>query len=101
MNVVAAGLAGSTLALHSALTIFLPYTHNRLRSHALSNAWPDAPSSDRRRKAWELLTRLESIHGFAALLNFLLFLWNGRLAPGSHRKFQYTELNSQIPNISG
>ncbi|KAI9000955.1 peroxisomal biogenesis factor 2 [Trametes punicea] len=72
------GLPGSTLLLHSTLTILVPYLHNRLRAHALSNAWPDAPSSDRRRKAWELLTRVESIHGLAALLNFVLFLWNGR-----------------------
>ncbi|KAI0650681.1 peroxisomal biogenesis factor 2 [Trametes meyenii] len=74
----ASGLPASTLVLHSVLTIFAPYLHNRLRAHALSNAWPDAPSSDRRRKAWELLTRLESIHGLAGLLNFVLFLWNGR-----------------------
>ncbi|KAI0832481.1 peroxisomal biogenesis factor 2 [Trametes gibbosa] len=74
----ACGLPGSTLVLHSIITIFLPYFHNRLRSHALSNAWPDAPSSDRRRKSWELLTRLESIHGAASLINFVFFLWNGR-----------------------
>ncbi|RDX55685.1 peroxisomal biogenesis factor 2 [Lentinus brumalis] len=74
----ALGLARSTLALHSILTIFVPYFHNRLRAHALSNAWPDAPSSDRRRKAWEFLTRLESLHGLAALINFTVFLWNGR-----------------------
>ncbi|KAI0375698.1 peroxisomal biogenesis factor 2 [Pilatotrama ljubarskyi] len=74
----ASGLAASTLALHSILTILVPYAHGRLRAHALSNAWPDAPSSDRRRKAWELLTRVESIHGLAGLLNFVFFLWNGR-----------------------
>ncbi|KAI0660926.1 peroxisomal biogenesis factor 2 [Cubamyces menziesii] len=72
------GLPRSALALHGVLTILVPYIHNRIRTHALSNAWPDAPSSDRRRKAWELLTRIESIHGLAALLNFVVFLWNGR-----------------------
>ncbi|EIW61839.1 peroxisomal biogenesis factor 2 [Trametes versicolor FP-101664 SS1] len=75
---IASGLPGSTLAVHIVATIFVPYLHNRLRSHALSNAWPDAPSSDRRRKSWELLTRLESIHSAAGLLNFVFFLWNGR-----------------------
>ncbi|KAI0750821.1 peroxisomal biogenesis factor 2 [Daedaleopsis nitida] len=74
----ASGLPLATLVLHSSLTIFIPYFHTRLRSHALSNAWPDAPSSDRRRKAWELLTRFESLHGLAALVNFIVFLWNGR-----------------------
>ncbi len=66
------------MAVHIVATIFVPYLHNRLRAHALSNAWPDAPSSDRRRKLWELLTRLESIHSAAGLLNFVFFLWNGR-----------------------
>ena len=75
---IASGLPQATLAFHGALTIFVPYLHARIRAYALSNAWPDAPSSDRRRKAWELLTRLESIHGLAALVNFLVFLWNGR-----------------------
>ena len=74
----ALGLPHSTLFIHSVFTMFVPYLHSRVRSHALSNAWPDAPSSDRRRKAWELLTRLESIHGLAALVNFVVFLWNGR-----------------------
>ncbi|KAI9063169.1 peroxisomal biogenesis factor 2 [Trametes sanguinea] len=79
------GLPASTLLLHSTLTILVPYAHNRLRAHALSNAWPDAPSSDRRRKAWELLTRVESLHGLAALLNFVFFLWNGRYRTLSDR----------------
>lgn len=66
------------LCFHGALTILVPYIHSRIRAHALSNAWPDAPSSDRRRKAWDLLTRLESTHGVLGLLNFIAFLWDGR-----------------------
>ncbi|KAI0081839.1 hypothetical protein K474DRAFT_1635257 [Panus rudis PR-1116 ss-1] len=67
-----------TLLIHGALTTLVPYLHTRIRAHALSNAWPDAPSSDRRRKAWESLTRVESAHGLFALLNFIAFLWDGR-----------------------
>ena len=59
--------------------MFVPYIHARIRAHALSQAWPDAPSSDRRRKAWDFLMRLESIHSTLTLLNFVTFLWNGRL----------------------
>ncbi|KAI0755472.1 Pex12 amino terminal region-domain-containing protein [Irpex lacteus] len=65
------------LLVHGAITLLVPYMHTRIRAHALSQAWPDAPSSDRRRKAWELLTRLESIHSLSALLNFVAFLWDG------------------------
>ncbi|EKM59328.1 uncharacterized protein PHACADRAFT_136918 [Phanerochaete carnosa HHB-10118-sp] len=66
------------LLIHGVITTLVPYFHTRLRAHALSQAWPDAPSSDRRRKAWELLTRLESLHSTLTLLNFVAFMWNGR-----------------------
>ncbi|KAI0796613.1 Pex12 amino terminal region-domain-containing protein [Abortiporus biennis] len=72
------GLPVRTLLIHSSLTMLVPYIHSRIRAHALSYAWPDAPSSDARRKAWDLLTRLESWHGLFGLINFIAFLWNGR-----------------------
>ena len=64
--------------MHGALTMVFPYIHTRLRRHALSNAWPDAPSSDRRRKAWELMTKLETTHAAIALASFIVFLWDGQ-----------------------
>ena len=75
---IASGLARNTLIIHGALTLLLPYCHNRLRSYALSNAWPDAPSSDHRRKAWDALNTAESMHALLGLANFIAFLWNGR-----------------------
>ncbi|TBU32716.1 peroxisomal biogenesis factor 2 [Dichomitus squalens] len=81
------GIPRTTLALHSLISIFFPYFHTRLRAHALSNAWPDAPSSDRRRKIWELLTRFETLHGLLALLNFIVFLKNGRFRTLADRIF--------------
>ncbi|KAF8897671.1 Pex12 amino terminal region-domain-containing protein [Infundibulicybe gibba] len=72
------GLPRRTLLMHGAITLIIPYLHHRIRSHALSRAWPDAPSSDHRRKAWTLLTSLESSHTLLGLLNFILFLWDGR-----------------------
>ncbi|KAJ7684035.1 Pex12 amino terminal region-domain-containing protein [Mycena rosella] len=72
------GLPRRILLLHGTLTVLVPYLHTRLRAHALSHAWPDAPSSDRRRKAWDLLVSLESTHSLAALLSFIAFLWDGR-----------------------
>ncbi|KAJ7044485.1 Pex12 amino terminal region-domain-containing protein [Mycena alexandri] len=72
------GLPCRVLLAHGALTVLVPYLHARLRAHALSRAWPDAPSSDRRRKAWDLLVSLESTHSVAALLSFIAFLWDGR-----------------------
>ncbi|KII94874.1 hypothetical protein PLICRDRAFT_128176 [Plicaturopsis crispa FD-325 SS-3] len=72
------GLPRRTLLIHGALTVVLPYLHTRIRAHALSRAWPDAPSSDRRRRIWDTLTALESSHSLLTLLSFIAFLWNGR-----------------------
>ncbi|KAJ7180250.1 Pex12 amino terminal region-domain-containing protein [Mycena crocata] len=72
------GIPRRILLIHGTLTVLIPYLHTRVRSHALSRAWPDAPSSDRRRKAWGWLVSLESTHSLAALLSFIAFLWDGR-----------------------
>ncbi|CAL1700537.1 unnamed protein product [Somion occarium] len=79
------GLPLRTLLIHGTLTTLVPYIHTRIRAHALSNAWPEAPSHDRRRRAWEFLTKLESSHGLLALVNFIAFLWNGRYRTLSDR----------------
>ena len=75
---IASGLPRRTLLLHGLLTILVPYLHSRIRVYALSRAWPDAPSSDSRRKAWTVVTAIESTHSLLGLLNFVAFLWNGR-----------------------
>ncbi|KAF8195735.1 Pex12 amino terminal region-domain-containing protein [Mycena galopus ATCC 62051] len=72
------GLPRRVLLVHGTLTVLVPYLHTRLRAHALSRAWPDAPSSDRRRKAWDILVSVESTHSLAALVSFVAFLWDGR-----------------------
>ncbi|TFK55904.1 hypothetical protein OE88DRAFT_1621723 [Heliocybe sulcata] len=72
------GLPYRTLLMHGALTVLIPYLHNRLRSHALTKAWPDAPLRDRRRRVWDALTRMESLHSLLGLMNFILFLKDGR-----------------------
>ena len=77
----AGGLPRQTLSIHCVLTIIVPYIYNRLRAHALSRAWPDTPSSDTRRMAWQMLTRLESAHSLLSLFNFVVFLLNGRQVP--------------------
>ena len=74
----ASGLPRRTLVIHGALTILLPYCYNRLRNHAISRAWPDAPSNDKRHIAWKTLTRLEATHSLLGLLNFMVFLCDGR-----------------------
>lgn len=76
--ITGSGLPRSTLLAHASLTLVVPYLHDRIRSHALSHAWPDAPSLDRRRKAWDFLNTAETIHAFFGLINFVVFLMEGR-----------------------
>ncbi|KAJ7638979.1 peroxisomal biogenesis factor 2 [Roridomyces roridus] len=84
----ASGLPRRVLLVHGTLTVLVPYLHTRLRQHALSRAWPDAPSSDSRRKAWEILLTLESTHSLAALASFIAFLWDGRFRTVADRLLQ-------------
>ncbi|KJA30163.1 hypothetical protein HYPSUDRAFT_32263 [Hypholoma sublateritium FD-334 SS-4] len=72
------GLPRNRLLLHGTLTLILPYLHNRFRVHALSQAWPDVPTSDYRRKIWDALGSVESIHACLGLASFIAFLWNGK-----------------------
>ena len=39
-----------------------------------SEAWLNVPSLDHRRKAWELMTKLETMHAVIALMRFVVFL---------------------------
>ncbi len=78
-NFPASGLPQDTLIRHASLTLILPYFHDRIRSYAISHSWPDAPSSDKRRKLWRLLNILESVCEALCLVNFIAFLRGGRL----------------------
>ncbi|KAF8308798.1 hypothetical protein DL93DRAFT_1855997 [Clavulina sp. PMI_390] len=72
------GLPQRILALHALLTVVVPYLHTRIRTHALSRAWPDAPSADRKRRVWDALVRLETLHSTLGLIGFITFLYDGR-----------------------
>ncbi|TFK75775.1 hypothetical protein BDN72DRAFT_809381 [Pluteus cervinus] len=78
LTLTPSGLPRRIILIHGTLTLVIPYLHTRIRSYALSHAWPDAPSSDRRRKVWNLLTKLESLHNSLALVSFIAFMWDGR-----------------------
>lgn len=54
----------------------------------MSNAWPEAPSSDRRRKLWDWMSAIESTHAALSLVSFVIFLWNGRYRTLADRLLQ-------------
>ncbi|PPQ99079.1 hypothetical protein CVT24_003639 [Panaeolus cyanescens] len=80
------GIPRKILIVHGTLTLVVPYLHSRLRAHALSQAWPDAPSSDIRRKVWDVMHSIESLYAALGLVNFVAFLWNGRHVASSYHK---------------
>ncbi|KAK0191129.1 peroxisomal biogenesis factor 2 [Armillaria mellea] len=86
------GLPRRILIVHGALTILVPYAHSRFRAYALSRAWPDAPTSDLRRKTWDLLTSFESSYTLLSLASFVAFLWDGRF----RRDVSYEFMNRQM-----
>ena len=89
---VASGLPRNRLLLHGFLTVLVPYIHTRLRNNAMSNAWPEAPSSDRRRKLWDGMTSIESTHTALSLVSFVVFLWNGRyVCPSPHISLRFAD----------
>jgi peroxin-2 len=66
------------MALHATVTILVPYLHSKVQAYALSRSWPDAPASNIRRRAWDVVLWLESVHSTMSLINFVAFLANGR-----------------------
>ncbi|KAF9651226.1 hypothetical protein BDM02DRAFT_3110939 [Thelephora ganbajun] len=84
----ASGLPRDRLLLHGFLTVLVPYVHTRLRNNAMSNAWPEAPSSDRRRKLWDWMSSIESTHAALSLVSFVIFLCNGRYRTLTDRLLQ-------------
>ncbi|KIY49343.1 hypothetical protein FISHEDRAFT_41257 [Fistulina hepatica ATCC 64428] len=91
------GLPRRLLFFHVFLTILVPYLHTRARAHALSKAWPEAPSRNARRRAWEALTTLESCHTVLALANFVAFLYNGRYRAVAERLLKMEHVSSARP----
>ena len=96
----ASGLPRNRLLLHGLLTVLVPYIHTRLRNNAMSNAWPEAPSSDRRRKLWDWMCSIESTHAALSLISFVVFLWNGRCVnPSPSPTSYYTQQLFRITQV--
>lgn len=93
-----APLSSGQTALYTGLTILPPYLHTRLRDFMLSVGWSDQPSAPitslvrpanspsqaarkrqhLKRLAWDLINRSEQIWQTLGLINFLVFLYDGR-----------------------
>ncbi|KAK0558749.1 peroxisome assembly protein (Peroxin-2) [Tilletia horrida] len=66
------------LSLYPLLTILLPWAHTRAERSMTSHSFSDMPSNDPRRLLWAGLDRAQKVWAAAALLNFAIFLGDGK-----------------------
>lgn len=66
------------LTLHPLLTIVLPYAYARAERGMTSLNFSDLHAGDWRRQAWGALDRWQRVYATAALLNFVMFLGDGK-----------------------
>ncbi|GAA6002699.1 hypothetical protein JCM10207_007633 [Rhodosporidiobolus poonsookiae] len=117
---------------YTALVVLPPYLHSRLQDRMLASSWADEPlprswfalvdlrrvilTRGRRREeeviqmkrewkrtGWELLGVAEKLAGVAGLVNFLLFLYNGRYRTLIDRVLKMRLVYAQksfVPNVS-
>ncbi|KAJ3409282.1 peroxisome assembly protein (Peroxin-2) [Chytridiales sp. JEL 0842] len=64
--------------LYLLLGIGGPWSWSRLNIQASRGEWSEKPEADWRHKVWKLLQRVDPIHKGLSLLNFLVFLYNGK-----------------------
>ncbi|PWZ02699.1 hypothetical protein BCV70DRAFT_182991 [Testicularia cyperi] len=66
------------LALYPLLTIIAPYAGTKLQDHMTSLSYSDMPRNDPRRLLWKLTDASQRVWSAAVLLNFAVFLGNGK-----------------------
>ncbi|WFD33660.1 peroxisome assembly protein (Peroxin-2) [Malassezia cuniculi] len=71
-------LAPIQLALYPLLTIVVPYAYKRTKMYMSKNAFADAPSDSQEYFIWNTLEHSMKAWNVLSLVNFCLFLWNGK-----------------------
>ena len=71
-------LSLSTRLAHAVLHVVCPYVVSRLNRHMAYDRWPDSPQPSWKFRLWKLMQRLEFCFKVASLINFVIFLSNGR-----------------------
>ena len=77
-GVEGAGLSKWQRGLWGLGTVFLQYAWSRLDQIAAAQHWGDADSSPRVQRAWTVMRSCETALHMASLLNFLVFLRQGK-----------------------
>ncbi|UZJ52394.1 hypothetical protein CBS101457_001714 [Exobasidium rhododendri] len=80
-----ASLSRLQLTLFPALTILLPYFHNKVERRMSHLSYSDMPYNDTRRLLWNGMNQLQRVYAALSLANFLAFLSNGSSRIGLYR----------------
>ncbi|KAL1918391.1 uncharacterized protein VTP21DRAFT_3051 [Calcarisporiella thermophila] len=64
--------------MYGVLTIGGQYFHNRITRWVTSKGWSECPDGDPRKLFWKILQRAENVFRVLSLINFLVFLYNGK-----------------------
>lgn len=78
-------LSKTQKALYVALRIVGVWAWRRMNRLLISSQWCDLESSDYRKKIWLLVQRLELMYKSLSILNFSIFLYNGKYSSLLHR----------------
>lgn len=68
----------SSQAAYGLIQIGGPWLWDRLNRYSTASAWGDHPSESWQRRAWKTLTNIETTYKFLTVLNFLVFLVDGK-----------------------
>ncbi|WFD41780.1 peroxisome assembly protein (Peroxin-2) [Malassezia psittaci] len=66
------------LTLYPILRILLPYAYNKGKAYMSDNRFADAPGDSPEFLIWSLAEESLKLYNIAALINFAVFLWNGK-----------------------
>lgn len=73
-----AGLTSWQKVLYGVFMIGGEWCWARVNRLSVNAGWGDRPEDDWRRKAWNWLSRLENAHKLISIINFCVFLYNGK-----------------------
>ncbi|WFC97696.1 peroxisome assembly protein (Peroxin-2) [Malassezia yamatoensis] len=66
------------LTLYPILRILLPYAYNKTKAYMSDNRFSDAPGDSPEFLIWSLAEESLKMYNIATLINFAIFLWNGK-----------------------
>jgi peroxin-2 len=64
--------------MYFALKVLTPYLYEKFNEYMTSHGWSEYSNRNPKKKLWKLFQSLEKIYKLSSLLNFYIFLYNGK-----------------------